>query len=831
MKAFIPLIAAAWIPVLIAAPTPPKSPDPRITIELVAATPDIVTPTGISIDAKGHVFVIENHTHFPLKDYTGLKHDRVLMFTRTADGNHQRSVFFEDFRIGMDLLVSKDGWVYIAERSRILRVRDTDNDGKADQTEDIVKLNTTGTYPHNGLAGLCWDLNGDLIFGLGENLGHPYTMTGTDGSQLIGPKGVGGGVFRCSAAGKKLQQIARGFWNPFGSCVDQWGNLFTVDNDPGHSPPCRLLHVVPGGDYGYRFKYGRTGIHPFVAWNGELPGTLPMIHGTGEGPCEVHPLNSSTFPAEYRGQLLVTSWGDRRIEAYQLNPKGVSFGAKMTPLIQGNDDFRPVGLAEAPDGSLYVTDWNTASYNVNQKGRLWRIRPVRDFNAPPLQKPSSMDSSQQKLAALLKGQLQHGQSFAHLGLNHSDPFIRHAALGNIRPGKLSPTLHALVEEHQSKQPGKTSLEQLMRTDPQVLFEFLRWAAEREAPSTRPLIQAALKFPNLTYTNFRAALAALDTLDGRERPDQFNSKFALPILMAADTLPTLRANVLRYVPDNHDAIQENQLVQWIQSKDQPLQREAIWKSRTLLTESTHLALRNLALNPKADLALRLESIAAMGTSESPDPGTLLELLNFKDSAIQAETLRSLVGAHHEPDTAAKLNALKSPAAHRAMGRPFAHDYPEASNTGVWLKRLDKLPGKADPDAGRRIFFNRKIATCGRCHQVNERGTRVGPDLTRIGHGASRERLLESILQPNREVSPYMRPWVITLNDGSHHTGIAMRRGGSAEVYLGVDGNEFRLDKNKIIAKQELHTSLMPPGLAHTLTLPELRDLLAFLMERR
>ena len=92
--------------------------------------------------------------------------------------------------------------------------------------------------------------------------------------------------------------------------------------------------------------------------------------------------------------------------------------------------------------------------------------------------------------------------------------------------------------------------------------------------------------------------------------------------------------------------------------------------------------------------------------------------------------------------------------------------------------------------------------------NERGTRVGPDLTRIGHGITRERLLESILQPNKEVSPYMRPWAIRTQDGKNHMGIAMRRGGNSEAYLGIDGKEFHINKLTIVIKQELHTSMMP-----------------------
>ena len=52
-----------------------------------------------------------------------------------------------------------------------------------------------------------------------------------------------------------------------------------------------------------------------------------------------------------------------------------------------------------------------------------------------------------------------------------------------------------------------------------------------------------------------------------------------------------------------------------------------------------------------------------------------------------------------------------------------------------------------------------------------------------------------------------------------------------MYLGIDGKEFRVDKRKIKTKQELHTSLMPAGLAYTMNLEELRDLLAFLLQQR
>ena len=62
---------------------PPYSPDKRLKIELFAEAPQIKHPTGLTIDSKGRVFVIESHTHFPPKDYAGQKKDRIYVFSQT----------------------------------------------------------------------------------------------------------------------------------------------------------------------------------------------------------------------------------------------------------------------------------------------------------------------------------------------------------------------------------------------------------------------------------------------------------------------------------------------------------------------------------------------------------------------------------------------------------------------------------------------------------------------------------------------------------------------------------------------------------------------------
>ena len=252
-----------------------KAEQAGVELTLVAEHPDVVTPTGIDVDENGVIWVVASHTHFRPGDYPGPKHDQVLVFQ--PDGQH--SVFYDKTDASMDLELGPDNWVYLAQRDRILRVRDADGDGQGDAEETIASLETEADYPHNGLSGLAWANNGDLIFALGENYAKPWKLIGTDGASVEGSGE--GGIFRCRPDGGSLRRIAKGFWNPFGVCVRRDGTMFAAENDPGSRPPCRLLHLVEGGDYGYKRRYGNASYHPFVCWNGELTGTLPMLHAVG----------------------------------------------------------------------------------------------------------------------------------------------------------------------------------------------------------------------------------------------------------------------------------------------------------------------------------------------------------------------------------------------------------------------------------------------------------------------------------------------------------------------------------------------------------------------
>jgi putative membrane-bound dehydrogenase-like protein len=234
----------------------PQTLDSRLVFERIAAEPEIVTPTGIAVDHRGRILVVESHTHFRPAAYQGPPADRIRIFEdRDRDGKTEcTGTFFEGTQKTMNVAVARDGSVFVATRSALYRLEDRDGDGRADGITGaklpapIVRLDTKGDYPHNGLSGFAFDFAGTVYFGLGENLGADYRLIGHDGTALSGG-GEGGNIYRCQPDGSQLERVATGFWNPFHVAFDAFGRLFAVDNDPDSRPPCRLLHIVDGGDW------------------------------------------------------------------------------------------------------------------------------------------------------------------------------------------------------------------------------------------------------------------------------------------------------------------------------------------------------------------------------------------------------------------------------------------------------------------------------------------------------------------------------------------------------------------------------------------------------
>jgi putative heme-binding domain-containing protein len=157
-------------------------------------------------------------------------------------------------------------------------------------------------------------------------------------------------------------------------------------------------------------------------------------------------------------------------------------------------------------------------------------------------------------------------------------------------------------------------------------------------------------------------------------------------------------------------------------------------------------------------------------------------------------------------------------------------PSADDLEAWQKAIGN---GGDADAGWRVFFRLNGAACARCHTLDGRGGNIGPDLTSIGQRMTRERLLESILQPGKEIAPQYVPWTIVTKSGEVKTGLYVDvhdTGATYETFVGSDGVRFTLPSADIEERKASDTSIMPAGLEKLLSPEELRDLLAALEAR-
>lgn len=794
----------------------PRVTDGRYKLVQIAKEPDIVTPIGVAFDRQGRLLVVESHTHQRPKDYQGPAGDRIRMLSGSKNDVHldHLSTFAEGFRHAMNLLVRDDGAVYLVTRHSVVLLRDTNNDGVADKQTEILRLETKDDYPHNGLSGIALQPGGgSLLVSIGENHGIAYRLVGPDGVVLSGNDGAGT-IFQCLPDGRGLARVAVGFWNPFSLCVVPDGRVFAVDNDPDASPPCRMLHVVPGGDYGFRFEYGRAGTHPLQAWNGELPGTLPMVIGVGEAPTAI---------VTHAGSLWVTSWGDHRIERYQLVPRGASYGAKRDVIVQGGADFRPTGMAIAPDGSLYFADWVLRDYPVHGRGRIWRlVLPKEDLTKsfPP---PSSDDLAAQRDTS--------PDSVPSVSSN--DPFVqaraawkltRRDALEQVETPTVSDVRYRMPDSvnlaylesqrwrdtRQVGQPEAILREALKSGSPAIRLFAVRWIADERITALRDDVARLLAGPQPDSRYYLAVLGAIDWLDHKPglRGPEIADDLLVRELKTAARPPEAMVLALALLKPDSKFLTIDRLHEYLKSKHLPLRLEAV---------------RSLAQQTNSK---RFELLAAVAQDDSQSDDVRAEAVVGLSAAAEEnrDLFEKLAGGNcdvlrREAERALRLAGLR-PAAAEAK--------PQTDDIAAWTKLLKPA---GDAAAGRRLFFCPVGARCSVCHKHGGRGGNVGPDLTQIGRGSSREKIITSLLLPSQEIAPDYQPWILTTSEGKTYAGLRLPKPGDdgQEVYADAAGKTFTLSSAAIEERHVAGTSIMPENLQSALSIADLRDLVTFLAE--
>jgi putative membrane-bound dehydrogenase-like protein len=132
-----------------------------------------------------------------------------------------------------------------------------------------------------------------------------------------------------------------------------------------------------------------------------------------------------------------------------------------------------------------------------------------------------------------------------------------------------------------------------------------------------------------------------------------------------------------------------------------------------------------------------------------------------------------------------------------------------------------------DRGRDVFFRTGVNSCGGCHRVQGRGQWVGPDLSTIGTKYGREELLRSVLNPSTAIGYNFRTLVVGLDDGRVITGLPVEDTPDRLVLKTAEGERVTVRPNQVEERKNSDVSLMPEGLAETMSDQELADLLSFL----
>jgi len=320
---------------------------------------------------------------------------------------------------------------------------------------------------------------------------------------------------------------------------------------------------------------------------------------------------------------------------------------------------------------------------------------------------------------------------------------------------------------------------------------------------------------------------------------------------------IRALALRMLRPDHPGLATANLERFLESSDTGLRSEAVRALALRRDESSQAVLRRIAADSGAARELRADAVLGLAHSAASAATSPLLLSLLNEPALRIDALRSLRQATARPDVAEAVCTwwLKSEIASTSdvpaeVRRELAAQVVLALRSFGKSQRLDPireaaglrprsaaewqsaLAGQGSPSAGERVFFHPDGPRCFACHRVDGRGTAIGPDLSTIGASLGREKLIESILLPSKEIAPQFVSWSIATHDGKVRTGLIVEEGPNSTVTIAdSQGKLETINRVSIEQRHALTTSIMPDNLHELMTVGEFRDLIAFLQSRK
>ena len=403
-----------------------------LEVSLFASEPLVRNPTDMDIDERGRVWVAEGVNYRSSFQKWGVlqpEGDRIIILERGGDGSVKEKVFYQDPSINTALGVCVLGnKVIVSDSPNVFVLTDTDGDGVADKRE-LLFTGISGHDHDHGVHTFLFGPDGKLYFNMGnegKQLNYPLNkdvplhgvidnvpmkpVIDLDGNEVNnhGKPYRMGMAFRCNLDGSEVETLAWNFRNNYEVSVDSFGTLWQSDNDDDGNKGVRINYVMEFGNYGYsdemtgegwstgwtkaKSKGAAEDTKVSYEWHQYDPGVVPNLLNTGAGsPTGIIMYEGKLLPEAFRNRMIHCDALPRVVRAYPTQAQGAGYRAEITDVLTAPDQwFRPVDVCAAPDGSLYVADWNDsgvgghfmADQNVaTMTGRIYRL-------APPGHKPT-----------------------------------------------------------------------------------------------------------------------------------------------------------------------------------------------------------------------------------------------------------------------------------------------------------------------------------------------------------------------------------------------------------------------------------------------------------
>jgi putative heme-binding domain-containing protein len=219
---------------------------------------------------------------------------------------------------------------------------------------------------------------------------------------------------------------------------------------------------------------------------------------------------------------------------------------------------------------------------------------------------------------------------------------------------------------------------------------------------------------------------------------------------------------------------------------------------------------------------------MNDGTEPGPQTRYQWPKFALAAVIAAIVLAILWM-----TVAVLRLRESRVPNtQPAANPTNRDVPDSTNqsgsTPALPERLaaftNILTG-GDAVIGRKLFFEKPEANCGKCHKVGGQGGDTGPALDGFGSRQTREYILESLLLPNLRIPEGYDTVIVLLKNGTGTSGLLKNENESELMIHTPEDGLVKINKSDVQVRQK-GASPMPEGLDQLLTRDDLRHLIEF-----